>query len=80
METPLNSAESMLFSSRYGKRIIVIHMLSHKTTVNQVQEIEILQNLSYGYNGIAFEINNNKSSRKTQIFMLNDELQNLKCQ
>lgn len=80
METPLNSAESMLFSSTYGKLIIVIHMLSHKTTVNQVQEIEILQNLSYGHNGIAFEINNNKSSRKTQIFMLNDELQNLKCQ
>lgn len=65
MESPLNTAESMPFSSIYGKLIIVIHMLSHETTVNQFREIEILQNLSYGHNGSAFEINNNKSSRKT---------------
>lgn len=65
METPLNIAESTLFSSIYGMLTTVIHTLSHKTTLNRFQEIEILQNLSYDHNGIAFEINKNKSSRKT---------------
>ena len=51
-------------------------MLCHKMTLNQLQKIEILQNVSYGNNGIAFEINKNKSSRKVpNIFMLNDELE-----
>lgn len=75
METLLNTAEFTLFSSIHGMLITIIHMLDHKTTLNQLEKIEILQNVSYGNSGIASEINKNKSSRKApNIFMLNDEL------
>lgn len=70
METPCNTAESVLFSSIHAMLITVTHTLSRKTTLNQFQEIEILQSLSYGHSGIAFEINKNKSSRKiTNIYV-----------
>lgn len=61
METPLNTAESTLFSSIHGM-LIIIHMLGYKRMLNQFQNIEILQNVSYGHNGITFEINKSKGS------------------
>lgn len=84
METPPNThgihyslfiIHSTLFPSVHGMLIMIIHSLGRKTTLNQFQKIEILRSVSYGHNGIAFEINKNKSSRKApNIFMLNDEL------
>lgn len=76
METLPKSADFTLFSSIHGMLIMIIHMPCHKMTLNHLQKVEILQNVSYGNNGIAFEINKNKSSRKVpNIFMLNDELE-----
>lgn len=76
METPPNThGRTHIISSVHGMLIMIIHSLGHKTTLNQFQKMEIFQSVSYGHNGIAFEINKNKSSRKApNIFMLNDEL------
>lgn len=76
METLPTSADFTLFSSIHGMLITITRMPGHKTTLNQFPKTEILQNVSYGNNGIAFEINKKKSSRKVpNVFMLNDELE-----
>ena len=75
METLPNTAEFALFSGVHGTLITIIHGLGYKTTLSQLLKIEMLQNVSSGNNGTAFEINKNNSSRKApNIFMLNDEL------
>lgn len=52
------TGEDTFFSSVYGTFSRIDYMLSHKTRLNKLKRIEIIQSTFTDHNGIKLEVNN----------------------
>lgn len=68
------AVEYTFFSNAYGTFYRIDHILSHKTSLNKFNKLEIISGIFSGHNGMKLEIDNRKIGKFSCMWKLNNIL------